>query len=206
MSYEMIEKKAERYFSEKLNQYIVGPGVADCNSLEAQEIRYEQVIKVLPPERETPFSVCDFGCGLGDLKPYLQKRYTQFEYYGIDVSEEIIKRAKEIHGMGFLCGTKITDQYDYIVSSGIFNNVLDNDKKEWERYFLDTLTMFHDHARKGFSFNALTKYSDVDRMRDDLFYADPCFLFDYCKTHFSRNVALLHDYDIYDFTIIVKKV
>jgi hypothetical protein len=62
-----------------------------------------------------------------------------------------------------------------------------------------------DLSRKGFSFNALTKYSDVDHMRPHLYYADPCFFFDYCKTHFARNVALQHDYDLYDFTILVKK-
>jgi len=42
-------------------------------------------------------------------------------------------------------------------------------------------------------------------MREDLYYADPCFIFDYCKRNFSRNVALLHDYELYEFTIIVRK-
>ena len=42
-------------------------------------------------------------------------------------------------------------------------------------------------------------------MRPDLYYADPCFLFDYCKTHFSKDVAILHDYGMYDFTLIVRK-
>ena len=31
------------------------------------------------------------------------------------------------------------------------------------------------------------------------------FFFDFCKRNFSRNVALLHDYGLYDFTIIVRK-
>jgi len=60
---------------------------------------------------------------------------------------------------------------------------------------------------KGFSFNMLTRYSDADRMaqRPDLFYGDPLFFFDFCKCEFSRNVALLHDYGLYDFTILVRK-
>jgi hypothetical protein len=60
-------------------------------------------------------------------------------------------------------------------------------------------------SRRGFSSNFLTKYSDEDKMRNDLYYADPLFLFDYCKRKFSRNVALLHDYGLYDFTILVRK-
>jgi hypothetical protein len=60
---------------------------------------------------------------------------------------------------------------------------------------------------KGFSFNMLTKYSDPERMaeRPDLFFGDPLFFFDFCKRNFSRNVALLHDYGVYDYTIIVRK-
>ena len=53
----------------------------------------------------------------------------------------------------------------------------------------------------------LTKYSDADRMTEcpDLFYGDPLLFFDFCKRNFSRNVALLHDYGLYDFTILVRK-
>ena len=53
----------------------------------------------------------------------------------------------------------------------------------------------------------LTRYSDEEYIekRPELYYGDPCFFFDYCKKHFSRNVALLHDYEIYDFTILVRK-
>jgi hypothetical protein len=39
----------------------------------------------------------------------------------------------------------------------------------------------------------------------DLYYGDPCFLFDYCKRHFSKNIVLLHDYNLYDFTLIERK-
>jgi hypothetical protein len=42
-------------------------------------------------------------------------------------------------------------------------------------------------------------------MRADLYYADPAQVFDYCKRRFSPNVALLHDYGLYEFTILVRK-
>ena len=50
----------------------------------------------------------------------------------------------------------------------------------------------------------LTSYSDPDRMRPDLYYGDPCRLFDHCKRRYSRHVALLHDYGLYEFTILVR--
>ena len=55
------------------------------------------------------------------------------------------------------------------------------------------------------AFLLLTKYSEKEYMRDNLYYADPLFIFDYCKRNFSKQVALLHDYGLYEFTILVKK-
>ena len=40
---------------------------------------------------------------------------------------------------------------------------------------------------------------------DYLYYADPGRLFDLCKRRYSRNIALLHDYGLYEFTILVRK-
>jgi hypothetical protein len=42
-------------------------------------------------------------------------------------------------------------------------------------------------------------------MRPDLYYGDPCALFDHCKRRYARNVAVLHDYGLYEFTILVRK-
>ena len=60
-------------------------------------------------------------------------------------------------------------------------------------------------STKGFSFNVLTSYSDKEFMRDYLYYANPLDLFDYCKKNFSKQVALLHDYNLYEFTLLIRK-
>jgi hypothetical protein len=51
----------------------------------------------------------------------------------------------------------------------------------------------------------LTSYADREKQRSDLYYADPMFFFDYCKRRFSPRIALLHDYPLYEFTILVRK-
>jgi hypothetical protein len=94
---------------------------------------------------------------------------------------------------------------DYTVASGMFNVKIQAEDEEWLEYVLSTLRRISELSEKGFAFNVLTKYSDRERMRSDLYYADPLFLFDYCKQHFSGSVALLHDYPLYEFTILVKK-
>jgi hypothetical protein len=77
----------------------------------------------------------------------------------------------------------------------------------WREFTVQTLQRMNQLCSKGFSFNMLTSYSDADRMaqRPDLYFGDPCFYFDYCKRNFSHNIALLHDYGLYDFTILVRK-
>jgi hypothetical protein len=59
-------------------------------------------------------------------------------------------------------------------------------------------------ARRGFAFNALTSYADSEKKRADLYYADPGYWFDFCKRGHSRRVTLLHDYPLYEFTLLVR--
>ena len=90
------------------------------------------------------------------------------------------------------------------MASGIFNVKLDTPEPEWREYVLETLGEFKELSRKAFAFNALTSYSDLEFMRPDLYYANPLELFDYCRKNLSRKVALLHDYPLYEFTIVVQ--
>jgi hypothetical protein len=93
---------------------------------------------------------------------------------------------------------------DFTVASGIFNVRLDVLDEEWRAYVETTLEKLAGLSRGGFAFNMLTSYSDADKMRPDLYYGDPGWFFDLCKRHYSRNVALLHDYGLYEFTMIVR--
>lgn len=181
------------------------------NSPAAQEIRFDQLLKVVakPDER---FTFLEFGCGYGHLVDYMRsKGYLPAHYYGYDIVAESLVTARERfqrdERVSFHENLADIPQTDYLSASGVFNVKLDTRYEDWTNYILESLRVFDRHTSGGFSVNFLTKYSDADCMaaRPDLYYADPCFLFDYCKTHFSRNVALLHDYEIYDFTLIVRK-
>lgn len=198
-------EQSNDYYATKLSQYgdsILG---LDWNSVAAQETRFEQITKIIDHE-VCHFSICDYGCGFGDYQDYLSKRYPAFDYYGFDINKEMIRFAKARHpDTQFYVGSQLNADFDYLGASGIFNLKQSISDDKWFDYIIETLNMFHQHTKKGFAFNCLTKYSDQDRMKDYLYYADPLMLFDYCKRNFSRNVALLHDYTLYDFTILVRK-
>jgi hypothetical protein len=93
---------------------------------------------------------------------------------------------------------------DYTVASGVFSLKLDAGFDDWTAYVFETLHKLRALSTRAFAFNSLTKYSDLERMRPELYYADPGVMFDYCKRNLSRDVALLHDYGAYEFTMIVR--
>lgn len=199
------------YFKKTLDEYGASAEGVGWNGRDAQQIRYKILSKVIE-EGDDSFSMCDYGCGVGYYLSFLREHYQQcnVKYVGYDILQDMILRARENYGVddephSFVLGEHLHTNYDYIVSSGIFNLKQDIEEDKWKQYILETIEQFNKYSIKGFAFNALTKYSDLDKMRPDLYYSDPLFLFDYCKKNFSSNVALLHDYDLYDFTIIVRK-
>lgn len=209
MSIEETQKKLNQFFTDKLAIYGTTPKGVDWLGPEAQEIRFEQLVKAIDPSQK--FTLIDYGCGYGALFDFIQRKGWDFEYYGIDLIEKMVLAGRETHkefpNAHFMTDEKDAPLVDYLLASGIFNVKMDSPYEDWQEFVLQTLRRMDALCSKGFSFNLLTKYSDADRMaeRPDLFFADPLFFFDFCKRTFSRNVALLHDYGIYDFAILVRK-
>jgi SAM-dependent methyltransferase len=202
-----ILKQVGDYYSDKIIKNGATPQGVDWNSTQSQELRFEVLSKVI--NENSQFSVLDYGCGFGSMYDYFKTKYSNFKFIGFDISNEMIATAIERNKLN--SDTSWTTNLgsdtlaDFGIASGIFNVRLTNSNEEWLDYILDTLNKLNAHSKSGFSFNVLTKYSELEYMKDYLYYADPLFLFDHCKKHFSKNVALLHDYTLYEFTIIVRK-
>ncbi len=205
---EKIQGKVQEFFRQKLQDCGSTPQGLDYNSQEAMDIRFDQLLKIIEDPKKA-FSIIDYGCGYGALIDYMQKKHLRFEFYGIDYVEEMVQAGIKNHPDRQDCHwTTREDELpfaDYLIAGSIFNKKLEATDEEWKTIVSETLHKMDSHCKKGFSFNMLTKYSDADRMRNDLYYADPCFYLDFCKTHFSTNIALLHDYQLYDFTLLIRK-
>lgn len=201
-----IKNQVNEYYTSKIKEFGTTPQGVDWNSVESQELRFEILSNLIKEDEH--FSVLDFGCGFGSMLAYFETKYNSFDYIGFDVSEEMISTALDIfpnkETVKWITSLP-NEKTDYVIASGIFNVKLKNSEEDWLKYILETIEEINKCADKGFSFNILTKYSDEEYMKDYLYYADPLYLFDYCKKHFSKNVALLHDYNLYEFSIIVRK-
>lgn len=203
---ELLSAVAE-YYSAKLAEHGETARGVDWNGDESQALRFEQLCRIVrTPE---PFSVNDLGCGYGALYDHLARRYKSFRYTGIDISASMLDAARRRCATGgnarFLQASLPDEAADYGVASGIFNVRLDRPAEAWQGYMDATLDALDRTSRIGFAFNCLTAYSDGDKMRDHLHYADPRMVFDRCMRRYSRHVALLHDYGLYEFTILVRK-
>ena len=199
--------KIKNYFTDKLREHGATHRGVDYNSTESQEARFSQLLKLIDSSRK--YSLLDFGSAYGGMYDYFVRLGHNVHYVGYDIAEPMIVKGRELHpdnpDCWFTNEMGEVPMLDYAVVSGTFNMKLDADFDSWTQVVIDALNQMNAHASKGIAFNMLTSYSDADRMRPDLYYGDPCFFFDYCKRNFSRNVALLHDYNLYDFTILVRK-
>ncbi|WP_334129846.1 class I SAM-dependent methyltransferase [Sneathiella sp.] len=208
-----IHSDVATYYSRKLEEFGTTAKGVDWKDREGQFLRFAELSRLIldAPQTKNRFSITDYGCGYGAFLEFLQQRFppeTAFEFLGLDLSDAMVKAARARFAdeprARFIQGAEPDVATDFAVASGIFNVSLGTDPDEWLAYILRTLDIMAQHSTQGFAFNCLTSYSDEDRKADHLYYADPCFLFDHCKRTYSRNVALLHDYDLYEFTLLVR--
>jgi len=204
-----IYKTINSYYTGKVSKYGAQPEGVDWNGRESQYIRFRQLAKIIGFDGR--FTINDLGCGYGELISFLESFDNQFTYMGYDLSSAMIAEAKmkypAVSNIEFFTVNDAAEMKlaDYTVASGIFNTKRHHDVREWQEYIRYTLRCMDKSSKKGFAYNVLTKYSDPGKMKKELYYADPCYWFDFCKTEFSSNVALLHDYDLFEFSILVRK-
>ncbi len=207
MNSDRLRGQARDYYDSKLRAHGATPAGVDWNSQESQELRFALLAHLWREEADA--SVLDYGCGYGALADYLRARGHRGAYVGFDVSDAMAQAANA--RLASLTGCRVTarreslEPADFAVASGVFNVKQDADEQAWREYIWETVADLAALGRRGFAFNALTSYSDADKRRPDLYYADPLEAFDRCKRTYSRFVTLLHDYPLYEFTIIVRR-
>lgn len=207
MSQPILEAVAS-YYSSRLKEAGPGPNGVDWKDEAAQRVRFQRLLTVVDPALPHP-RIVEFGCGYGALWNHMADQGLAAEYEGIDISEEMVLAARELHqgsgGPSFTLGSTPQAPGDYCLASGLFNVRLDIAEEDWKQHVLSVIAELDRFSTRGFAFNCLTSYSDADKRSPKLYYGDPCFYFDLCKRNYGFNVALLHDYGMYDFTITVRK-
>jgi SAM-dependent methyltransferase len=202
-----LTEAVERYYTAKVKAHGATPQGVDWNGAHSQEMRFDQLLAVID-DWTAEFSLNDFGCGYGGLFDVLARRQREFAYRGYDLSDAMVAEARKLHRdnprASFTSDETELLPADFTVASGVLNVRLEQPDDAWHRYVLATIDRLASISHRGMAFNALTSHSDVNRMRPDLYYADPAELLDYCLRRHSRDVVVRHDYELYEFTVIVR--
>jgi SAM-dependent methyltransferase len=178
----------------------------DWNGAESHQLRHRQFDRLFANRPEC--SILDLGCGFGDFLTFLRDVGHRGAYTGYDISPSMIDAAKTIHGETEYCrwivGDVPSEPSDFAVASGIFNVKGDVMENVWQDYVVQTIDVLAGCSRLGFAFNVLSLASDPEKRRPHLYYGDAPQMFAHCQARYGRSIALLHDYGLYEFTIIVR--
>lgn len=206
MNDSQFRDRVRDYYEALLRKHGTTASGVDWKSESSQTLRFRQLEHLW--EEEPDASIVDYGCGYGALAGYIRSRGHRGRYTGFDISRDMTSAAIERTAQLPDCRwTDVRDQVQpaqYAVASGIFNVKLDAHDADWREYVLRTLADLASLGTHGFAFNCLTMFSDAEKRRADLHYADPFELFDHCRRRYSRFVSLLHDYPLYEFTMLVR--
>jgi trans-aconitate methyltransferase len=148
-------------------------------------------------------SICDVGCGYGDLATYLSTRFEGFSYTGLDITPLFLERARQLHpAHEFLCADiaeeEFNRRFDYFLVSGAMNFRVDDNMA----LTTGMLRKMFELADKGVAVNFLSTYVNYEKPHN--FHHGPEEMFAFART-LTRRVALRHDYPLWEFTLYLYK-
>lgn len=199
-------KKIENLYSKNIKTLGVSSKAVGWNSKESQYLRFEKLLSIIDFKEE--FSINELGCGYGELYKYLiNNNYSFSSFNGYDISKEMLKECKNYlnhpNNLNLYHSSQIETLSDYTLASGIFNVPFDNTPEDWSIFIKKTIQNMFENSKKGISFNFLTTY--VDYKANNLFYQSPEEIFGFCMEKYDKNVQLIHNYELYEFTILINK-
>jgi SAM-dependent methyltransferase len=163
---------------------------------ESQQLRFKVLADIA---NLTGKSICDLGCGFGDLYPYLKKRYGQVDYLGIDLSGKLIEEAKRRYpDISLEARDILTDppenKFDYVLASGTLSFKV----KNHETYVKKMIKTMFDMSCEGTAVNFLSSYVDYKLPKNFHFSPEKAFQM---ARELTTFVTIRHDYPLYEFTL-----
>lgn len=157
-----------------------------------------------------PVSICDAGCGFGDLNLYLRSLgMNDYTYIGLDVIEEFMKEGSVRYGkdgVTYLRRNFITEdisdlQFDYVVSSQTFTLPYTGKPENYEVIY-ESIGKLFAQCKKGVSFNFFTNKGQFQR--EGTAYHDPVRILRFAYS-LSANVVLDNSCFPYECTVTILK-
>ncbi len=153
------------------------------------------------------FSLLDFGCGLAHLKPYLDQRFTGYEYRGVDLVPEFVAAVSakfpDVLVRRIESFLDVVEPVDHVVISGTFNIVEGGDRDAYLKKVEDTLLHLFGLAKVSLSVNLMT--DRVDFMQPHALHVNPGEMMTFVQDRMSPRMTSNSSYMPYEFTMVVLK-
>ncbi|MDX1903374.1 MAG: class I SAM-dependent methyltransferase [Thermonemataceae bacterium] len=192
--------KISNYYDNLVLKYGYNPRACDYGSPHSQRVKFKVMSEATIYDNK---SILDIGCGFADFGVFLKNLYNNVKYEGVDISNEMIIKAQQLHPELKVYLKNVFDEppiqkYDIVTSNGIFYLLGDNAKNIMENF----IKKMFDYANEVVAFNSLSTHAKDQE--DGEFYADPIETLKYCQS-ITPWVVLRQDYHSRDFTIYMYK-
>lgn len=183
----------------------------DWPKIEDVDTRYRIMLDIIQFCKEAEnITLLDFGCGTAHLKEYIHKNnFRNITYAGLDLSSKFVEVAKykypesAFYCMDILEAGQNLPQFDIIIMNGVFTEKRALSFDEMWEYFQKMISIVFKHAKKGISFNVMSK--NVDWERDDLFHLPLDLLTGFLCKNITRDFVIRNDYGLYEYTVYLLK-
>lgn len=158
--------------------------------------------------------VLDIGCGFGKMGKFLNKKFKNVDYKGIDITPEFIENGKRMYPYlklevgDFHELTKTEDStdtgYDVVLASGVLNSNYGSELKNYD-YRKKAIKKMFSLTNDIFAFNMLGTHPQIKNSKDsNIWYADSLEILKYCMT-LTKKVVFKTNYNSKDFTVVMYK-
>ncbi len=185
-------------YTKLVGKYGLSYRTLDWGSQKSQQLRFKILSEIAPLEGT---SVLDVGCGLCDFYEYLQNKGINANYYGIDITPNMVKKAQQrfpgvtIELKDIVLSNDLPS-FDYVVASGIFYLLPS------VRHVEDIIKAMFSVARLGVAFNSLSDWGGEGEKGELVLTPEKTVT--YCKS-MTKQISLRHDYMPHDFTMFLYK-
>ncbi len=190
--------KLYSHYEERFSEHGYSYKTLGWGSRETQFLRFKILADVANLSGK---SVCDIGCGFGDLYSYLRELYGSIDYHGIDICPTLIEEAKRQYPeASFETRDILADppakKFDFVFASGVLSYRQENHLE----YVQKMMKAMFDLCSEALAINFLSKYVDYELDKDFHFAPEEAFS---NAMKLSRWVALKHNYPLYEFSLFI---
>jgi len=187
----------------RFRKYGVDPRSLKWQNKKAAEQRYAEIVALLDFSGK---SILDVGCGVGDLRGFIDSKTKNFSYRGIELVEEFIRTAREKHpersfNVGNYFLNPLKEKFDIVVANGCLNsNVADN-----YGFRKKAIRVMFDHAKDKVIFNMAGGFAPRKTAKtSNVFFADATTIQSFCKL-FTPSVVLINHPGRREFTVLMTR-